>query len=305
MGTVLLYYHYVEIDDPKAVKIAQVDFCKKNNLTGRIIIASEGINGTLGGSNEATRAYIDWMNQQDNFKTMPFKTSPGGAECFPRLSIKIKNEIVHIGLDKKEFNFKDAAPHLSPEEFHQAIAQADENTLIIDNRNGYEARVGTFKGSIIPPIKYFREFPEYIDKHLDEFKDKKVLMFCTGGIRCERASAYMKKKGINTVYQLHGGIHEYLNKYPDGFFRGLNYVFDSRLSIKTNDDILGSCDICQKPSEDFTNCLNASCNSHFIGCPSCIEKHEGNCSAQCQQLIKDGIVKARVPLKKTYEHKTL
>jgi predicted sulfurtransferase len=298
MGTILLYYRYVDVADPIALKESQEAFCKKVGLTGRILVATEGINGTLGGSDEAAAEYVAWMKTQPLFADMPFKTSPGDQSCFPKLSVKVKKEIVNLGIAPEALSYKDAGTHLTPQEFHAALAAADENTVIIDGRNAYEARVGKFTGAVVPPVNRFREFPAYIDQQAEELKDKTVLMYCTGGVRCERASAYLKQKGIDKVYQLKGGIHEYLNEYPDGYFRGINYVFDSRLSLKTNDDVLGTCDHCGTSCEEYTNCLNASCNKHFIGCPTCVMSFENTCSATCRDLLRSGAVKARPPLRK-------
>jgi predicted sulfurtransferase len=304
-GQILLFYQYTDIENPELLKQEQETFCKAHHLTGRIIIAQEGINGTLGGSLEETEKYITWMKNQELFKQMPFKTSKGGAENFPKLSVKVKKEIVNLGLDIHEVSYKDTATHLSPEAFHQAIALADENTLILDGRNAYEARVGRFTGALVPPVNHAREFSAYVDQNLETFKDKKVLMYCTGGVRCERESAYMLKKGIKEVYQLEGGIHEYLNTYPDGYFRGINYVFDSRIGTKTNNDIVGNCDLCNQACETFTNCRNASCNKHFICCESCTMQYANACSSACKELLEQGIVKARPALKKIYEHKNI
>jgi predicted sulfurtransferase len=298
MGVVLLFYQYVDILYPKKIRDEQEAFCKEHNLTGRIIVATEGINGTLGGSVESTDRYVAWMKSQPLFAAMPFKTSEGDQSCFPKLAVKVKKEIVNLGLDPAEVHFSQAGQHLSPEAFHDAVAQADDNTVLIDIRNAYEARVGRFTGAVIPPVNRSREFPAYIDSQVDALKDKKVLMYCTGGVRCERVSAYFKKKGIENVYQLEGGIHEYLQKYPDGFFRGVNYVFDGRMGLKTNDDVLGSCDLCNVPCEEFNNCLNASCNKHFIACQPCIEKYGNTCSKTCYELLQSGAVKARPPLRK-------
>jgi UPF0176 protein len=166
------------------------------------------------------------------------------------------------------------------------IAQQSPNLVLFDARNNFESRVGTFTNAITPDIDHFRELPGYIDNNLEQFKDKDVLMFCTGGIRCERASSYLKSKGVATnVYQINGGIHTYTEQFPDGFFRGKNYVFDGRITVKVNDDVLGTCFICTTPCDTYTNCINALCNLHFIGCSSCITKFQNACSAQCHELV--------------------
>ncbi len=293
---ILLYYKYITLQDPTGIMHWQRELCTTLGLTGRIVLATEGINGTVYGSIEATNAYIAAMNEHEFFSGIDFKDSMvnGTNEYFPGLQIKVKNEITNLGLDIHKVSTADGGKHLSPEAFHQAIAQANENTIILDGRNQYEAAVGAFKDAIVPPIDHFRDFPTYIDQNLNLFKDKEVLMYCTGGIRCERASAYLKLKGVaKEVYQLEGGIHRYAEQFPDGFFRGKNYVFDGRITVPVNNDILGHCALCTTSCDEFTNCLNAKCNKHFIGCPNCVEKLENTCSEVCLQLVKEEKVPKR------------
>lgn len=291
---ILLYYKYITIPNPEAIKTSQRELCTSLNLSGRIVLATEGINGTVYGTIEETNAYIQAMNAHPLFGGIDFKDSivNGAHDYFPDLQIKVKNEITNLGLDTVEFSADKGANHLTPAQFHEAIQNADENTVILDGRNEFEAVVGAFKGAIIPDVEHFRDFPEYIDKNLEQFKDKKVLMYCTGGIRCERASAYLKLKNVaKEVYQLEGGIHRYAEQFPDGFFRGKNYVFDARITVPVNDDILGSCAVCNASCDEYTNCLNAKCNKHFISCSVCIENLKNTCSNACLELV----VLAKVP----------
>ena len=172
--------------------------------------------------------------------------------------------------------------------------------MILDARNNYEWVIGKFENAITPPIENFRDLPEYLEQNLDQFKDKQVLMYCTGGIRCERASAYLNEKNVaKKVYQLQGGIHRYVEQYPDGFFRGKNYVFDGRISVKINDDILASCTICNVACDDYHNCLNALCNEHFIACIACVEKLANTCSEKCQILLAENKVQERPAFNKS------
>lgn len=297
MGKILLFYKYVNLESPEAIAKWQKRLCKKLSLTGRIIIASEGINGTVGGSEEATQSYIDAMNEHESFGGIDFKTAPGDERYFPRIRVQIRNEIVNLGIDPKELTTADGGQHLTPEQTHELLNNRPDNLVIIDTRNDYETRIGTIPGSLCPDKKYFREFPEYVDEHIDELKDKTVLMMCTGGIRCERASAYVNKKGVaQKVYQIEGGIHRYIEKFPDGHFRGSNYVFDGRISHKVNDDILSTCDTCETPCDYYTNCLNARCNKQFLGCPACLTKHQECCSQACTDLVVSGQVNTRKKL---------
>src|SRR3990167_2540984 len=263
MAKIILFYKYVNIDDVKKIADWQRALCTKLGLTGRIVLAQEGINATLGGQDDSVKEYIKEMNNNSIFDEIDFKFSDGiGSEGFPKLKICLRNK--------------------------------PEDLVIFDARNKFEADVGRFTDAIIPNIRYFRELPQYIDENLEQFKDKQVLMYCTGGIRCERATTYLKSKGIaKEVYQIEGGIHRYVEKFPDGFFRGKNYVFDNRVTVRINDDILGKCYICDKSNDDFFNCLNALCNLHYICCTECKVHYEGTCSRECQKLIQEKKVNAR------------
>src|SRR5438477_7025627 len=267
MNKIILYYKYIDIAYPKQVMKWQQEICKQLELKGRILISHEGINGTLGGSIENLDRYKDLMNEHELFGAIDFKESPGGSECFPRLAVKVRSEAVSLGIPYDELTPRNAGQHLTPEQTHDLIANKPEDLVILDARNNYEWAIGKFENAITPDIENFRDLPQYFEQNLDQFKDKQVLMYCTGGIRCERASAYLNEKNIaKKVYQMEGGIHRYVEQYPDGFFRGKNYVFDARIAVRVNDDIIGSCAICNQPCDDYYNCLNALCNDHFICC---------------------------------------
>lgn len=296
MGKILLFYKYVAIEYPKQIVKWQIKLCSELNLKGRIYIAHEGINATVGGSAENCQRYIEAMNNHPLFGNIDFKESQGAPDYFPRLRVVEKKEIVHLGLDTQLFTADQGGKHLSPQEAHELMEQKNKDLVIIDCRNSYETAIGTFDNALRPDTKYFREFPEYVDKNIDLFKDKEVLMACTGGIRCERASAYLKSKGVaQEIYQIQGGIHRYAEQFPDGFFKGKNYVFDARITMKVSDDILGKCELCQTPCDEYVNCLNASCNKHFICCNACEEKYKTTCSVLCHDLVYQNKVKMRPP----------
>ncbi|MCB9493690.1 MAG: rhodanese-related sulfurtransferase [Epsilonproteobacteria bacterium] len=298
---ILLFYKYVDIDNLKAIKDWQLDLCTQLKLTGRIILAHEGINATVCGAPDATDAYINAMNEHELFGGIDFKCDvvSGKYDYFPKLSVKIKQEIVNLGIDPTKVSAKETSQHLTPQQAHQLIEENDKDLVILDARNNYESAIGTFSGAITPDIKTFREFPEYIDQNQSEFKDKKVLMFCTGGIRCERATAYLSKQKLaKEVYQIEGGIVRYAQHYPDGFFRGKNYVFDARVSVPITDDILGSCSLCSQPCDEYINCRNASCNNHVIACQQCQNTYNKTCSNVCKELLEQKKVAPR-PERKT------
>lgn len=285
---ILLYYLYTPLTAPQALAKAQQELCGKLNLTGRIIIAEEGINGTVGGSWDETAKYMEHMQAIPQFASMVFKESPGGPEHFPRLSVKVKREIAHLGLDPQKVTVHDGGTHLPPEQFHELLENRPKDLVVIDCRNDYESVIGTFEGAIKPDTKNFREFPAYVDAHAQQLQDKQVAMFCTGGVRCERATAYLKQKGIKNVFQLEGGIAKYAEAYPDGHFRGKLYVFDDRIAVPITEDVLTTCSLCATSCDDYTNCANPHCNKQFIVCPACVKTYKHTCSDQCKNYLSAG-----------------
>lgn len=289
------------VEHPEQEKNTMLDRCKQLNLTGRIIIAHEGINGTVAGSMDETAAYMTYLNEHSLFNGMDIKESLVDAayDYFPRMQIKVKSEIVNLGIDANKLTPAQGGKHLTPDQVHELLTKNPDNLVVLDTRNDYEWAVGRFSNSILPEIKNFRELPDYIDQNLEQFKDKDVLMYCTAGVRCERATAYLNVKGVaQNVYQIEGGIQRYVEKYPDGYFRGTNYVFDNRITVKINDDIFSSCLLCQKPCDEYVNCRNSLCNNHFIGCEDCIVRYESSCSVACQELTQNN----KVPLRPPTEH---
>ncbi len=294
MQTVILFYKYTDITYPKRILKWQQKIGAELALKGRILIAQEGINGTLSGLQASIDRYVKIMHNHEQFNDMAFKYSTGDGDCFPRLQVTIKPEIVRLCVNPEDAPLDHGGVHLTPEQTHAMLSEKTDNLIVLDTRNTFESDIGTFKGAVKAPIKHFRDLPKYIDDNIDQFKDKKVLMFCTGGVRCERATAYLKKKEVaQEVYQMDGGIHNYVEKFPDGHFRGKNYVFDSRIAIKVNDDILGSCLLCNKPCDDYINCLNALCNKHCICCTLCFALYKGACSAKCLALVTANKVNRR------------
>lgn len=310
-GRILLFYKYVDITYPQQILKWQRKICTDLGLTGRIILATEGINGTISGSIEHTERYKAIMDKHPLFGAIDFKESIGDERSFPRMRIVVKDEIVHLGIDKQRYHHTKGGIHLSPDATHKLLSEQPDNLVIIDCRNQFESEIGTIKGSIRPETRYFREFPDYIDHNAKEFDGKQVLMFCTGGIRCERASAYVKETtNAEKVFQIKGGIHRYTEQYPDGFFRGKNYVFDNRIAVKVNDDVLSSCALCSTPCDDYTNCINTRCNKQYISCSLCLAKLHNTCSAHCYELIATKQAAVRpdytgpIPTEKLYEQRS-
>uniref|UniRef100_A0A147ABP3 Thiosulfate sulfurtransferase/rhodanese-like domain-containing protein 2 n=1 Tax=Fundulus heteroclitus TaxID=8078 RepID=A0A147ABP3_FUNHE len=290
-GKVLLYYHYCQVADPQAVCAWQKALCEKLRLTGKIRVAAEGINGTVGGTDVATDVYIRAMLSHPVFKMEKedFKTSDGGAECFSDLKVEVYKEIVPMGVDPDIVSYKLAGVHLDPEEFHKEVeallakGDSSSDTILLDCRNFYESKIGQFTRCLAPNIRKFSYFPDYVDQNLDLFRDKKVLMYCTGGIRCERGSAYLRSKDVcKEVYQLKGGIHKYLECFPEGFYRGKLFVFDERFTISSNSDVISDCRYCGLPWDQYELCSTQFCCQLVLSCPSCRQKGRTACCPSCQ-----------------------
>nr|XP_002708210.2 thiosulfate sulfurtransferase/rhodanese-like domain-containing protein 2 [Oryctolagus cuniculus] len=293
-GEVLLYYCYCDLEDPHWVCAWQTALCQQLHLTGKVRIAKEGINGTVGGSKLATRLYVEVMLSCPLFKDYlcedDFKTSKGGACCFPELRVGVFEEIVPMGISPDKTSYKKPGIHLSPSEFHKEVEkflsqanQEQSDTILLDCRNFYESKIGRFQGCLAPDIRKFSYFPDYVDKNLDVFREKKVLMYCTGGIRCERGSAYLKAKGVcKEVFQLKGGIHKYLEEFPDGFYKGKLFVFDDRYALCYNSDVVSECSYCGAPWDQYKLCSTTQCRQLVLTCPACQGRGFTACCVTCQ-----------------------
>ncbi len=305
MGKILLYYKYTTIEDVTLIEKWQRNLCNRLGLTGRIIIASEGINGTLGGIESATTAYKEAMGNHPLFNDIVFKESAGSSAYFPKLKIMLREEIVRLGISPKILKAEDGGKHLTPQEVHEKISSKNKELIIFDARNNYESAIGAFVNAITPDISTFRELPQYIDNNAEVFKDKEVLMYCTGGVRCERASAYLKSKGLaKNIYQVSGGIHCYLEQYPDGYFRGKNFVFDGRVTLATNEDVLAQCFFCSTPCDTYTHCIYTVCNKLMIACTSCKKSMNNACSTECLTKIACGAPVRTASYKVTIDHES-
>lgn len=287
--SILLYYKYVSLAEPAKLVAWHKDFCKKHDMKGRVIIATEGINGTLEGRTEDTQAYMEALKAFPEFSDLLFKISEGkNGEAFPKLSIKLRTEIVSSHLGEKDIDpNRVTGKRLSPDMLKQWLDEGREFS-IVDMRNTYEFKSGHFKNSIDPGMANFRDLPNVMSK-LDPLKEETVLTVCTGGVRCEKASGFLVSQGFKDVYQLDGGIVSYMNKYPGKDFLGALYVFDKRLTIDTTKDreIVGVCDQCHETkTEHYENCANMGCHDHILVCENCLEKgagkpYCGNCATVC------------------------
>lgn len=275
---ILLFYQYIKIDEPEVFAKQHALFCKKLELQGRILVAQEGINGSVSGTKEQTEQYKRIMHQDSRFTTMPFKEDIGMMHPFKKMIVKVKQEIVTFG---QNVDLKKSGKHLSPQEFVELYEKGEE-VVILDARNEYESRVGKFKGAITTNIQTFREFPQVIEQIKDK-KEKKIVMYCTGGIRCEKASAYLVENGFKEVYQLDGGILNFGKHFPDTIWEGKCFVFDKRLlqSINSKEKPLTNCELCTKECDLYKNCAHIACDRYCAVCLKCEQKYGGCCSKEC------------------------
>ncbi len=277
---ILLFYKYTRIEDPEAFRDAQRALCVKLELKGRIIVAHEGINATFEGTAENVEKYKAELAKDARFQNIHYKISDGTGNAFPKLIVKARKEIVSLHLGDEDFDPNvTTGVHLKPEELREWLEQGEEFT-IVDMRNDYEHKVGHFAGSVLPSLTNFRDLPKVVDTELAPLKNKKVLTVCTGGIRCEKASGYLVKKGFTDVYQLDGGIVSYMEKYPNEHFKGKLYVFDDRIMMgfdtaSDKHEVIGRCEGCGTTSETYVNCTHNNCHRHFITCDECLRKNEG------------------------------
>lgn len=285
MYHVLLYYCYTPIADAEQFAADHLKFCKSLGLKGRIIVAEEGLNGTVSGTVDNCKIYMDTLLADPRFASTDFKIDEHEGHAFEKIFVRYKPEIVHSGLrDPKIIDpSKETGKHIDGKTFLEM--KNDPNVVILDVRSDYEHQVGKFKNAITLDIQNFREFPEKV-KELDYLKDKKVITYCTGGIKCEKASALLLKEGFKDVYQLHGGIIKYGKEAGGEDFEGVCYVFDGRVTVPVNSvnpSVISVCHHCGKPSTRMINCANPECNEHMPMCEECGWEWNGSCSSECKE----------------------
>jgi UPF0176 protein len=277
MQKIILHYKFTPISDPETVKLWQKTLCEKLNLHGRILLSKHGINGTLGGDIDDVKTYVKETKQFAGFKDIKFKWSDGARDHFPKLSVKVRDEIVSFGaadeLKVDKNGVVGGGTHLKPEQVHELVEKYGDNVIFFDGRNAYEASVGKFKNAVVPDTRTSKDFLKELesDKYKD-IKDKKVVTYCTGGIRCEILSSLMKNRGFKDVYQMDGGIVKYGEAYgDDGLWEGSLYVFDDRMGVKFSDKAkdIGECIHCETKTSNYENCANASCNDLVLICENC------------------------------------
>ena len=280
---VLAYYQFSPIEDPHAEIKSHKDFFKSRDVKARIYINEDGINGQMSAAKQDALEYIDWMHSRPEFADMQIKIHGWHEQAFPKLTVKYRKQLAAI--DKK-VDFDKRGQYLSPKDWKERLETRDEN-LMIDVRNDYEWKVGYFEGAELPECNTFREFNQYADDLSTKVDPKKtpVMMYCTGGIRCELYSAILKEKGFDEVYQLQGGVINYGLQEGSSHWNGKLFVFDDRLAVPISDEetpVVGECHHCRKPSEDYYNCANMDCNELFLCCKECIKEFRGCCQGSCE-----------------------
>ncbi|KRO54005.1 MAG: hypothetical protein ABR78_05680 [Acidimicrobiia bacterium BACL6 MAG-120910-bin40] len=274
---IVLFYKFTPLADPEAIRLWQRALCERLDLNGRIIISKDGINGTVGGSLASIKKYVRVTKEFPAFKTIDFKWSDGIGDDFPRIEIRVRDEIVTFGVPDEikvdETGVIGGGVHLKPAEVNQLVAERGDDVIFFDGRSAYEARIGRFKNAVIPDVETTPDFVAEIESgKYDHLKDKSVITYCTGGIRCEVLSVIMKNRGFKDVYQIEGGIVRYGEEFRDkGLWEGSLYVFDRRLKIEFSDDakVLGTCNLCLAPTAQFHNCSNLACHKLTLVCGAC------------------------------------
>ena len=278
MQKVLLYYKFTPISDPEAVKLWQKTLCDGLGLKGRILISRHGINGTVGGDIDACKAYVKATKQYPGFKDILWKWSDGTGQDFPRMSVKHRRELVGFKNSDDEFDVDmdgviGGGKHLKPHEVNEMVEKYGDDVVFFDGRNAHEAKIGKFKNAVVPNTNTSRDFiAELESDKYDDIKNKKVISYCTGGIRCEVISAMMKKRGFTDVYQIDGGIVKYGEKYgDDGLWEGSLRVFDNRMTVNFSDHTktIGECTHCNGKTSNFENCAHMECNDLVLICEKC------------------------------------
>lgn len=278
MQKILLYYKFAPLSDPEAVKLWQKSLCTRLNLKGRILVSRHGLNGTVGGDIDDLKAYAKETKTYPAFKDIVFKWSDGSRDDFPRLSVKHRRELVGFKNSDDEFDVDldgviGGGKHIKPHEVNELVEQYGDDVVFFDGRNAHEAQIGKFKGAVVPNTNTSRDFiAELESDKYDDIKDKKVVTYCTGGIRCEVISAMMKKRGFKDVYQIDGGIVKYGEAYgDDGLWEGSLRVFDGRMTVEFSDHAvtIGECTHCAGKTSNFENCAHMECNDLVLICEDC------------------------------------
>ena len=280
---VLLFYKYVNVAQPEKFQEEHLKFCMENYILGRVRISNEGINGTVSGLSENIEKYKSEIRRYDEFADIWFKEDKHHEHAFGKIYVRLKKEIVNASFGAVDLS--KTGKRLQPEELLK-FYESNKDFVIVDARNDYESNIGKFKNSLTPKMETFRDWPK-VAEELEDMKDKTIVTYCTGGIRCEKASAYLVEHGFKDVYQLEGGIWNYITQFPDTYWEGSVFVFDERRIVTPNskEEIkhIGKCYYCGKPTSYYINCHNQNCDKLLLTCHECKVENEYCCSDECRQ----------------------
>lgn len=285
---ILLYYKFINIENPEEFTKNHLALCKELNLKGRILISHEGVNGTCSGTIEETKKYMETLKSHPGFEDTVFKIDESESHAFNKLHVRHRSILTLLPEDEVNPNDK-VGTYLKPKEFYEMLQRDD--VIVVDGRNDYEYEIGHFRGAIRPDVQNFKQFPKWIEETLGDKKDKKILSYCTGGIRCEKLTGVFLNQGFEEVYHLDGGIVTYGKdeEVQGRLWDGKCYVFDNRISVQINrteeDVVISKCSICGVPSDRYINCRNDDCHDQFLCCESCDETHGGFCSTDCSEYV--------------------
>ncbi len=271
-------YKYVSIEEPEALREKLRNYYESLEILGRVLIGKEGINAAISGKKENIERFKQLLKNDKRFADLTFRELEAEKNTYHKLVVRVRKEIVVFG---KKVNFKHKAPYITPKKL-KLLLDKKTDTILLDTRNAYEVKLGKFKDAITLPIETFREFPDAIKK-IRLPKDKPIIFYCTGGIRCEKAATYLKERGFKNVYQLKGGILQYMNEFPNTHFEGNCFVFDDSLTPTFKVNPITNCEICHTTSDLMINCHNLDCDKLFICCPSCQTRTKRHCSEICQK----------------------
>lgn len=286
---VLLYYAFVPISEPEVFASEHREFCQRLGLKGRILVSEEGINGTVSGPRDICDQYRAALHADPRFAKMPFKIDEVEGHTFEKMFVRVKKELVTFRADLSSDPNTITGHRLAPSQWKERLERGD--AIVLDGRTDYEYDIGHFRGAIRPDVESFREFPTWIREHLGDKKNVPILTYCTGGVRCEKLTAFMINDGFTDVYQLDGGIVTYGKdeETKGALWDGLCYVFDSRIAVEINHTedrkVVGRCIHCDAPTERYINCANQFCNKQHLTCIACEQQFDHTCSVACMDVI--------------------
>ncbi len=279
---VISFYKYVDIENPESISKEHLNWCLENGIKGKVYLAKEGINGSVFGDDESTDKFKTYLKSYKIFEDIWFKETQTDEIAFNKMFVRVKSEIVNSGLTTTKL--ENTAPKLTPEQLLK-FYEEKKDFLIIDTRNWYESKIGRFKNALTSQITHFREWPKVVET-LSEYKDKTIVTYCTGGIRCEKASAYLREQGFKDVYQINGGILNYIQQFPDTYWEGGMFVFDDRKVYEPNTKeelkYTAKCHFCGKPTAYHINCHNQNCDKIIVCCHNCKVENDYCCSDECR-----------------------